>query len=171
MRSIIALPCLSLLLLAPVLRAAEPVPEIEREVGTPQPIGALHTLRTIPEACVRFEGRFTGNAAAPYDFATVRTSPQCQPRARLVPFEQAKPSVAAGWLFNDLIRVPTTACATQQAVMRVWRKPANNAPTLDGQGSARIYLQEAKEAAASGKRPPAVSTFAAEVKMEGQPCG
>ncbi|HZF98407.1 MAG TPA: hypothetical protein VEY92_09230 [Pseudoxanthomonas sp.] len=170
MRPIIALPCLSLLLLAPVLRAAEPVPEITRELGKPQPTGAVHTLRTIPEACVRFEGRFTGNAAAPYDFATVRTSPQCQPRARLVPFEQAKPSVAVGWLLNDLIRVPTMACATQQAVVRVWRKPADNAPKLDGQGSARVYLQEAKEAAASGKRPPAIPAFAAELKMEGQAC-
>ena len=170
MRKIIALPSLSLLLLAPIPLAAAPAPEIEREAAAPQPTGAVHTLRTIPEACVRFEGRFTGKADAPYDFA-VRSSPQCQPRARLVPFEQAKASVAAGWLLNDLIRVPSAACATQQAVVRVWRKPAYNTPTLDGQGRARVYLQDAKEAAGAGKRPPAVSTFAAEVKMEGQPCG
>jgi hypothetical protein len=150
--------------------AAGPVPEIRRDVGTPQATGAAHTLRTIPEACARFEGRFTGNAAAPYDFAAVPTSPQCQPRARLVPFEQAGASVEAGWLLNDLIRVPSADCATQHAVVRVWRKPADNTPTLDGQGSARVYLQDATQAAAAREPLPAVSLYTAQMTLQGTAC-
>ena len=53
--------------------AAEPKPEIRRQPGAAQAIGAVHTLRVIPEACARLEGRFTGDAKAPYAFAAVRT--------------------------------------------------------------------------------------------------
>ena len=38
---------------------------------------------------------------------------------RLVDAAKARPSVQAGWIFNDVIRVPNAACATQQAVVRV----------------------------------------------------
>ena len=64
--------------------ATDPAPEIKRDTGAPQAVGAAHTLRTIPEACARLEGRFTGNAGKPYDFAAVRTSDRCAPRAKLV---------------------------------------------------------------------------------------
>lgn len=150
--------------------AAEPVPEIQRPVGTAQAIGAAHTLRTIPEACARLEGVFTGDAAQPYKYAVVRTSPQCQPRARLVEFDKARPSLATGWIFNDVIRVSNAACPSQQAVVRVWRKPVDNAPTLDGQGSARVYLQDAKQDAESGKKLPPVTMYAAEMQVEGKGC-
>ena len=150
--------------------AADPKPEIQRDTGTAQAVGAAHTLRTIPEACARLEGVFTGDPAQPYKYAVVRTSPQCQPRARFVDYAKAKPSEAGGWKFNDAIRVPNAACASQQAVVRVWRKPADNAPTLDGQGQARVYLQDAKEAAGAGKPLPAVSMYAAEMKVEGKAC-
>src|SRR5512133_2304825 len=36
-------------------RASEPTPEIARPVGTPQAVGAVHTLRGIPEASTRPE--------------------------------------------------------------------------------------------------------------------
>jgi hypothetical protein len=49
-------------------------------------VGAAHTLRQIPEACARLEGVFTGDAAEPYRFSAVRTSEQCQPRARFVDY-------------------------------------------------------------------------------------
>lgn len=153
------------------LSAAEPKPEIQRDTGTPQAVGKVHTLRTIPEACARLEGVFTADAAQPYKYAVVRTSPQCQPRAHFVDYAKAKPSEAAGWKFNDAIRVPSAACASQQAVVRVWRKPVDNTPKLDGQGSARIYLQDAKQDAAAGKKLPAVSMYAAEMKVEGKACG
>lgn len=149
--------------------AGDPVPEIKREAGTPQAVGVVHTLRQIPEACARIEGAFTGQAAEPYKFAIVRTSQNCQPRARFVDAAKAKPSEAAGWKFNDLIRVPNAACPSQQAVVRVWRKPVDQTIKLDGQGQSRIYLEESKQAAAAGKIA-AVPMFAAEMGVEGEGC-
>lgn len=159
-----------LALVAGPLLAADPAPEIKRDTGAPQAVGAAHTLRTIPEACARLEGVFTGDAAQPYKYAVVRTDPQCQPRARFVDYAKAQPTEAKGWKLNDVIRAPSAACPSQQAVVRVWRLPADNKPTLDGQGSARIYLQDAKEAAAAGKQLPAVTLYAAEMKVEGKGC-
>lgn len=153
---------------APV-RAADPAPEIARPAATPQPIGVAHTLRQIPEACARIEGVFTGDPAEPYRFAVVRTSPNCQPRARFVDAAKAAPSEAAGWIFNDLLRVPNAGCPTQQAVVRVWRKPVDQAVKLDGQGQSRIYVGEAKQAAAAGKVA-AIPMYAAGMALEGQPC-
>jgi hypothetical protein len=154
---------------APV-RASDPVPEITRDAIAPQAVGAAHTLRQIPEACARIEGVFTGDAAEPYRFAVVRTSANCQPRARFVDAAKAKPSLAAGWKFNDLIRVGSAGCPTQQAVVRVWRKPVEQAQVLDGQGQSRIYLEEAKQAAAAG-RIAAVPMFTAAMSVEGKACG
>jgi hypothetical protein len=151
-------------------RAGDPVPEITRGAVAPQAIGAAHTLRQIPEACARIEGVFTGDSAEPYRFAVVRTSANCQPRARFVDAAKAKPSEATGWKFNDLIRVPSTGCPTQQAVVRVWRKPVEQEQVLDGQGQSRIYLEESKQAAAAGKLA-AVPMFAAAMAVEGKPCG
>ena len=151
--------------------AADPAPEIQRAAGAAQAVGVAHTLRTIPEACARLEGVFTGEAAQPYKYAVVRTDPQCQPRARFVDYAKAQPTQAKGWKLNDVIRAPSAACPSQQAVVRVWRLPADNKPVLDGQGSARVYLQDAKEAAAAGKKLPPVTMYAAEMKVEGKACG
>lgn len=156
-------------LAAPVL-AADPKPEISRPDVTPQAVGAAHTLRQIPEACARIEGVFTGQAAEPYKFAVVRTSPNCQPRARFVDAAKAKPSIEDGWKFNDLIRVPNAACPQQKAVVRVWRKPVDQAMKLDGQGQSRVYLEEARQAAAAGQLS-AIPMFAAEMSVEGEACG
>ena len=121
--------------------AADPKPEIVRDAGKPQAVGAVHTLRTIPEACARIEGVFTGQAADPYKFAVVRTSPNCQARARLVDAKKAGAADGKGWIFHDLVRVPSAACASQQAVVRIWRRPADaTPPELDPQGRSRIYL-------------------------------
>lgn len=160
----------ALIAAASAVQAAGPPPEIRREPIPAQAVGAAHTLRTIPEACVRIEGMFTGEAAQPYRFAVVRTSPNCQPRARVVDVAKAQPSVRTGWKFNDLIRVPNAACPTQHAVVRVWRKPADVAPPeLDAQGRARLYLEDSKRAAARG-RTAAVPMFAAAMAVEGEPC-
>jgi hypothetical protein len=150
--------------------AAQPRPEIERPAVTPQAVGVPHTLRQIPEACARIEGVFTGQAAEPYRFAVVRTSANCQPRARFVDAAKARPSEAGGWVFNDLLRVPSAACPGQQAVVRVWRKPVEQADTRDGQGQSRVYLEESRQAAAAG-RLAAVPMFAAEMGVEGEACG
>lgn len=161
---------LSIAVSVPAL-AADPTPEIKREPIPAQAVGAAHTLRTIPEACARIEGLFTGQAADPYKFAVVRTSANCQPRARFVDAAKAKPSEAAGWKFNDLIRVPNAACATQQAVVRIWRKPADVAPpALDAQGQSRLYLEEERKKAAA-QRLAAIPMFAASMAVEGTACG
>jgi hypothetical protein len=64
---------LSLLMLAALVPAvpafAAETPELQRAVGAPQAVGAVHTLRQIPEACARLEGAFTGDAAEPYRFS------------------------------------------------------------------------------------------------------
>lgn len=151
--------------------AADPTPEIKRDPAKPQAIGAVHTLRTIPEACARMEGQFTGQVAQPYKFAVVRTAPNCQARAKFVDAAKAKPSEASGWKFNDVIRVPNATCATQQAVVRVWRKPANaTPPKLDAQGRSRIYLKESVDAAKKGDIA-AIPMYAAAMTVEGKACG
>ena len=66
-----------------VLHAAE-TPEIRREAGKPQAVGVRHTLRTIPEACARIEGVFTGKPDSPYLSEVVNTNPVCHPRVRLL---------------------------------------------------------------------------------------
>lgn len=150
--------------------AAEPTPEIRRDPATPQAVGAAHTLRTIPEACARLEGKFTGNPADPYDFRAVSTSERCGARARLVDATKANASVANGWVLNDLIRVPNAACPAQQAVVRVWRKDAKVAPPkLDAQGRSRIYLKDGLDTARAGDLAP-VPMFAAAMVLEGKAC-
>jgi hypothetical protein len=149
--------------------AAEPVPELQRPTGSAQAVGVVHTLRQIPEACVRMEGAFTGEAAAPYRFALLRSSPTCQPRARFVDFAKAHPSEAGGWKLNDIIRVPSAACASQQAVVRVWRKPVQLDTQRDGQGQSRIYLDDAKQQAAAGKVS-SIPMYTAQMTLEGHGC-
>ena len=149
--------------------AADPAPEITRGQAEPQAIGVVHTLRQIPEACARLEGAFTGDPAEPYRYAVVRTSPNCQPRARFVDAAKAKPDAAGGWIFNDLLRVPSAECPSLQAVVRVWRRPVDQAIELDGQGQSRIYVEEAKRAAAAG-RLAQIPMYAAEMHLEGKPC-
>lgn len=157
--------------LVPMARAATlPAPENQRPAAAAQAVGAVHTLRQIPEACARLQGSFTGDAAQPYRFEVVRTSPQCQPRARMVPFATAKPSQQAGWILSDLIRVPSAACPQQQAVVQVWRLPVDNAGKRDGQGQSRIYLEDAKKQAASGQVAK-VPQFTATMDVEGRCTG
>ena len=167
--------CLAVLLLAcatvpAVARAAGAQPEIRRPPATPQAVGAEHTLRQIPEACTRLQGRFTGEAASPYVFETVPSSPTCQPRAKLAAFTPAIAQPSSGWVLNDVIRVPRADCPAQQAVVRVWRRPATAAPpALDAQGRSRIYLEDAQAKAAAG-RLAALPAYAVEQAVEGR-CG
>lgn len=159
-----------LVLLSLPAMAAETKPEIVRPAGKPQAIGAVHAVRTIPEACVRLEGVFTGDAGQPYRFRAVKSSPQCQPRARYVDFAKAQPAQAKGWKFNDEIRVPNAACPSQHAVVRVWRKSGEAAPPqLDAQGRSRIYLKDATEQART-QGAPKVPQYAAQMSIEGRAC-
>jgi hypothetical protein len=150
--------------------AADPVPEIKRDPASPQAPGVLHSLKTIPEACARIQGQFTGDPARPYEFAIVRTSANCQARARLVDAAKVKPSTGTGWIFNDLIRVPSAACATRMAVVRVWRHPADvSPPELDSQGRSRIYLKESLAKAKADQLAP-IPVYAVSMQVEGVPC-
>lgn len=166
------LPLLPACLLAVALAAAAetPKPEIERKPGAAQAVGAAHTLRTITEACARLEGTFTGDAARPYDFRAVRTSASCQQRAALVDPAKAKPSLERGWKLNDVIVVPQAGCPAHRAVVTVWRKPADaTPPDLDGQGRARIYLDESMQKIASGDLAP-VPLYSAALTLDGKSC-
>lgn len=158
--------CLLVLAATPVF-AADPTPEITRPPAQPQAVGAVHTLRQIPEACARIEGVFTGDPAAPYRHGVVRTSARCQPRARFADAAKAKPSLGGGWLLNDLLRVPRADCAGQQAVVKVWRRPAGPPPARDGQGQLRVYADAAAQAGGATMVP---AMYAAEVAVEGRPC-
>lgn len=160
----------TLLVASNAVQAADPVPEIRRGAASPQAVGVVHTLRTIPEACARLEGQFTGNAGTPYKFAAVRTSERCAARAKLVDAATAKASVANGWLLNDVIRVPEAACPSRQAVVRVWRKDIKAVPPkLDAQGRSRIYLKDSMDAARAGDLKP-IPLFAAVMTLEGLAC-
>lgn len=163
MRSAVFLGALALI----ATTAFAATPEIQRPVGAPQANGVTHLVRGIPEACAWLEGTFTGVAASPYRFAPVRTSPTCQARARLVDPAKAKPSAATGWTLNDVVRVPSKDCPGLQAVVEIWRRPPTQAPRLDAQGRARIYLEDAKSAGSKG----APGAYTAKVAIEGKPCG
>jgi hypothetical protein len=151
--------------------AAGATPEIARPVGAPQAIGNIHTLRGIPEACTRLEGAFTGDATKPYLFHAVQTSANCQPRARFVEADTVKPTPKSGWILNDVIRVPSAACPAQQAVVSVWRHPADSAvpPKLDPQGKSRIYLAEGVAKAKAHALSP-IAMYAATMAVEGKAC-
>lgn len=162
----------AMLLLAAALpaMAADPKPEIVRPPAAPQAVGTVHTIRGIPEACTRLEGMFTGEAAQPYRFEAVRTSPNCGARAHFVDAKQARPANSKGWILNDVIRVPSAACPRQQAMVRVWRHPADVAPPkLDAQGRSRIYLQESLAKARAHALAP-IPEYAATMELEGKAC-
>lgn len=158
----------SLALFALTAHAGGQQPEIKRPVGKAQAVGALHTLRVIPEACMRIQGKFTGDAAKPYDFAAVPTGTRCQPRAKLVDAASVKPQGKSGWVYADEVRVPSAACPSQQAVVRLWRSTAEAAPPkLDAQGRSRLYV---KDSMAGKPDATSVPTFAIEMGVAGKVC-
>jgi hypothetical protein len=172
----IGLSVLTAVLLAPALALAQgaaPVPEVRRDPYPPQAPGSVHTIRILPEACAYLQGGFAAAASTGgpvYRYGARRTAGRCQPRARLVDPAQAAPSISSGWILNDLIRIPNADCPAQQAVIRIWRKPADTAaPRPDAQGRPRIYLEEAKRRAESGALP-SLPQYAAVLEIEGRGC-
>lgn len=160
---------LSLYMLTGVAAAADPKPEIQRESFPAQSPGQVHTIRIIPETCAYLHGSFVADAAVPYRYGAARSGKRCQARARLVDPAKANPSAAAGWILNDLIRIPNAACRTHQAVIRIWRKPVDSTMKLDGHGKPRIYLEDAKRQAEAGRIAP-LPQYAAVLAMEGKSC-
>ncbi len=120
--------------------AAEP--EISRPVGKPQAVGVPHGLRTIPEACAQLEGRFDADASAPYALSARPKTP-CQPRAAFDTALTQPPAAGAGWILNDVIRVPRADRADCIATISVWRHPGTMTPIEhDGQQRVRLYLDQ-----------------------------
>ena len=159
-----------LALAAPAVHAAGAEPEVRRDAAPPQAVGKPHSLRTIPEACATLVGVFTGKADAPYALDARRTSPGCQPRARLVDAQKAGASAEAGWILNDRIRVPSAACPGREVVVEVWRRPGEaGVPDRDGQGQARIYLREGLALARAGALA-ALPAYAVSMQLQGKPC-
>ncbi|WP_372018371.1 hypothetical protein [Pseudoxanthomonas sp. 10H] len=158
----------AVLAVASPLRAQAPRAE-HTQAGAPQAVGALHSVRTIPEACTRLEGLFTGQDAQPYRMQAVQTAPACQPRARFVEAAQAAPSPASGWILNTETRIPQAGCAGREAVVKVWRKPVAQDLARDGQGQVRIYLQDAQKQAAAGQVR-ALPEYTAQLDVAGR-CG
>ena len=143
----------TILALAPVAHAADSAqPEIQRPPGsgTAQPVGQVHTLRNIPEACVRLEGQFTGDPATPYQFRAVKRDP-CVQRAAYADATTLKqvPTVKSGWILNDRISVPRADAPACIATIEVWRRGGDLAPPqLDAQGRSRLYLDKPQQASA-----------------------
>lgn len=169
MRRLIVFTALSVASFA--LMAGE-TPELHRDPGKPQAVGVRHTLRTIPEACARIEGVFTGKPASPYLSEVVNTNPACHPRVRLRDAGEAKPNKADGWIFNDMIQVPSAECPSQVAVVRIWRKPSATAvpPKLDAQGRARVYIG-GKEDTLKNHSADQLPQYAIATNVEGKACG
>ena len=128
--------------------ACAATPEIERPPVSPQTAGTPHTLRLVPEACLRIDGVF---AASGYQ-VTLHPRPGCQPRARFEPVAGIAAPGGEGWILNDVLRVPRADRPECVATISVWRHPGALAPIeQDGQQRVRLYLDE-KQAPAEKPR-------------------
>ena len=147
-RSMAAVAMLGMALGQPLCaQSAEPLRT--RPIGSAQADGQLHTLRTIPEACVRLQGQFGGPDG--YALAAVPSAPGCQPRAQFRGVDSIDPDPAAGWLLDEIVRVPSARCPQQMLRLELWTLPVApvQAPR-DGQGQVRIYLEQAQQGRAAG---------------------
>lgn len=132
----ILLACGLAVVAAPLLaatRAENPAPEIKRDTGAPQAVGAAHTRRTIPEACARLEGVFTGEAEQPLQITQWMHSPQCQPRVRYVDYAKGATDRQAG---NS-----TTLSACQRRLPLATSRDPRMAPAGRQQADARRTRQ------------------------------
>lgn len=145
-----ALAVAGLVLAATAHAGTELPPQRTRTASTPQADGTVHTLRQIPEACVRLQGQFGG--AAGYALEVVPLGPGCPQRARFVAPGTLTPDPAAGWQYDEQIVVPAARDRRCTATLAVWKLPAGMAGR-DGQGQARVYLDQARQQAAAGRLP------------------
>ena len=118
--------------------------------------GAAHTLRQIPEACIRVEGRYTGQVGEPYELTVVPLGGTCQPRARFAGQQSvAELSALPGWQVQQRIVVPSARCPDQRMTFTVWHRDGAGLPAPDGQGQTRVHLRDAgsKQAQHQAARP------------------
>lgn len=141
-----------------MMLATAATPEIERPPAPPQAVGTPHTLRLVPEACLRIEGVF---AASGYQ-VTLHPRPGCQPRAGFEPAVGTAAPGGDGWILNDLLRVPRADRSECMATVSVWRHPGALAPLeQDGQRRVRLYLDEKQKPAQKPRFATSLETTAA----------
>lgn len=120
--------------------------------GTPQPVGEVHLLRQVPEACLRVLGRFTDVPAAPYQMEAERLWDGCQPRWRVLREPAGGFSDKSGWHLEQVIRVPRRDCPQMVARFELWKRGSISASgPRDGQGQQRIYLEQARAQSRAGQ--------------------
>lgn len=105
----------------------------------PQALGLRHTIRQIPEACVRLEGVFTDSKTTPYNVDVVPISNRCQPRAQFVPYS-ARSCKSGQWKTQSQIHIPRADCSLCSATITVFTCPNSPPHWQDGRGNIRIYL-------------------------------
>lgn len=128
-------------------QAANPRPAVQ-----PQPDGGLHTLRQIPEACVRLQGQFTGLAQQPYALQVVPTSASCPRRAVFAGVSTQAPAVP-GWQPVEQLRVPSARCPGMVLVLQLWQLPGQvRRLPADAQGRERVYLEQVRATPAADSR-------------------
>ena len=147
-------PCLTLLMISTLLMApalaAPPDTGRQRPPSRPQADGVWHTLRQIPEACARLQGRFTGQPELPYQLQAVAGSTHCRRRAVLLPLQQGAVDPGPSWVLDERIVVPSAACPGLAVELTLWRSnPVATSRPRDAQGRERIYLQQVREQSAS----------------------
>ena len=123
-----------------------------RPVVQPQPDGVLHTLRQIPEACVRLQGQFTGQAQQPYALQVVPTTTSC-PRRAVFAGASAQAPAEPGWQPVEQLRVPSAGCPGMVLVLQLWQLPGQvRRLPADGQGRERVYLEQVRATPAADSR-------------------
>ena len=118
-----------------------------RPAASPQADGVAHTLRQIPEACIRLQGMFSGRADHPYALQAVPTQERCPRRAVFAGIADA-PQADEGWQLDEQIVVPSAACPALRMTLSLWRHPGQvRKAERDGQGQVRVYVEQARQAA------------------------
>ncbi|MEP6634556.1 MAG: hypothetical protein ABJA62_10145, partial [Luteimonas sp.] len=98
---------------------------------------------------------------------------RCAPRAKFVESKSLKkpPTVASGWILNDLLRVPSAACSDQQATISVWRRQVDPAAIkLDPQGRMRLYMKDDGMSTPAGGKAAPIGLYTATLEVVGT-CG
>jgi hypothetical protein len=141
---------LGLPLLLALSGAAMATAPAARPAASPQADGVAHTLRQIPEACIRLQGMFTGRADQPYALQAVPTQERCPRRAVFAGISDA-PQADEGWQLDEQIMVPSAACPALRMTLSLWRHPGQvRTAERDGQGQVRVYVEQARQAATGG---------------------
>ena len=138
-----------------------------RPAAAAQADGVAHTLRQIPEACVRVQGQFTGDAQRPYLMEVVPTAARCPRRAHFAGLARQVPDAGQQWQRDERITVPSARCPGLQVELTLWRRDGAVAPPRDGQGRQRIYLEQVQQATAEATLA-ALPQWRASWKVQGQ---